>query len=432
MTLREPTRVIVVAGLLGLLGSIVMACDAFGPSADPSAPQAGDPLPPPPGPGSQPSCKPCDPALLCFDCGGGCSCMEAPIEQRPWVVPLSARGEDGWRSSKPLLCASLQEVTDHAVWADRHGVFAAISGTSNGVFADLPDDDAGVVEENRIPGQPGLRTRVFHNQGSGWSLRADLNGAIEAGLTAVSASKLILYGNPRQLGNACALGILSGNMLACEPVATVLHAHMVDEARAFALTETNRVLEHDGNAWSSPATAVPGARSIWADDDELIVVGSGGQVHRMSGDAWVTEQTGTPDLLTAVWGRNGDDLWVGDHEGRVFHFDGTSWRQIAQLGGVTCTRRNPIQRIAGAVAGSHVWIHTATQLARWDGSKLESFGNWTCVPLGAGESIDTLRVEDLSVVAEDDVFIAFSDGSGASQCGGSYAVHFDGSEFHRF
>ncbi|HMI91292.1 MAG TPA: hypothetical protein VK509_08010, partial [Polyangiales bacterium] len=375
-------------------------------------------------------CKPCSASFDCVDCGAGCNCLNAPPRSPLWQVPFSARGDDGWKASSQPLCVGLQSITGHAIWADRRGVFTAVSGTSFGPSAvEVPDDDAGVVAENVVAGDFAARTRVFHNEGTGWSLRADLIGSREVGLTAASAAKLIIYGDLGDQSEACALGVLSGAKLECEKVLAVRAGFAVNETRAFALAGAGIVLESDGQSWISRSGPMTGARAIWADDDDLVVVGLGGLVQRMVDDAWVSENVGSEAALTAVWGRNGDDLWVGDAAGRVLHFDGTSWQEIAQLGGVTCSRMTPIAHISGA--GAHVWIHTSLQLARWDGSELESFGNWSCAPLRPDQNFDTLQIEDISAVSEDDVFIALSDSAGAS-CGDVYAVHYDGSEFHRF
>jgi len=331
------------------------------------------------------------------------------------------------------LCASLQSITGHAIWADQRGVFSAVSGVATGLaLDDVPDDDAGVVvEEDLIAAADiALRTRVFHNEGSGWSLRANLRGTDAVGLTAASAAKLIVYGSREQLGDtSCALAVLSGDMLECNVASPVRDAFAVSETRAFALAGSGHVLEHDGQGWTQRPVAF-GGRAIWADDDELIVASNEGVVQRLIADVWVPEKVGSAAALTAVWGHNGGDLWVGDAEGRLLHFDGAGWQLVGQLGGVTCARQEPIMRIAGA--GAHVWIHTPTQLARWNGSELESFGNWSCAPLRSDESSNSLRIEDLSVVDEDNVFIAFLGGAVTAGCGDAYVVHFDGSAFHRF
>jgi hypothetical protein len=429
------SRVAFAAMLLALHAG---ACEALGGQR---RERPGDELEPPPmvvGMAGSPAqiCRPCG-SSGCLDCGGGCRCLSTPLAPGPWTVPLTPRGANGWRASQRALCVGLQSITGHAIWADEHGVFAAVSGTSAGfnMFEGVPDDDAGVIEENVSAGDSALRTRVFHNEGDGWSLRADLKGSTGVGLTAASAERLIIYGDAGQLNNACTLGVLAGDMIECREAVSVLHAHAVHDTLAFALTANNSLFAHDGREWTQQPAPTAGARALWADEDELVAVGRGdivmgSFVQRFVGESWVSENVGGGStVLTAVWGRGDKELWVGDAQGRLLHFDGASWQEVARLGGVTCSRHPPIVGIWGA--GEHVWVHTSTQLARWNGSELESFGNWSCAPLGAGANFDSLHVRDVWGVDENNVFIAFSGGAGA-RCGDAYLVHYDGSEFHRF
>jgi hypothetical protein len=84
-----------------------------------------------------------------------------------------------------------------------------------------------------------------------------------------------------------------------------------------------------------------------------------------------------------------------------------------------------VERIWGV--GSHVWIHTATQLVRWDGSALTTFGNWTCSSVG---SVD--RISNVWGTNENDVFISVAGAEIQPPCGAAFVVHYDGELFHRF
>jgi hypothetical protein len=168
------------------------------------------------------------------------------------------------------------------------------------------------------------------------------------------------------------------------------------------------------------------ANALWANENLIVAVGPDGNVMRMEEGSWAIDNVGQLARLTAVWGTSGDDLWVGGFNGALFHFDGTEWAAKGQLGGVSCTTQPPIEHIWGV--GSDVWVSTASQLARIRDGVRQTFGNWTCASVGTSDEITGLWGR-----SEDDVFIAVSNQDAAlAPCGGSFVVHFDGQNFHRF
>jgi hypothetical protein len=440
--LRSAVGVLRLLRPLAALALLAPACDAFDDppedseqTLDGSAPGGGVVSPPGPILDEPPiMCTSCGDTAVCADCGRGCECSGLGIEPTSWRPPLSDVGDEGWMSSKRPLCAGLLEISSNAVWADQHGVFVAVSGFGgdNDIPTGQPDDDGGVVSMTGTPSEFAPRTHVLHNEGHGWALRAELEGSTTVRLTAASPVKLILYGDGGQESRACRLGVLEGNALACVdmPFVSVPSAVAVSKSRAFALTDDATLLAYDGTFWTehSPPLAASG-KAVWADADELVVAGDFGNVHRLTAGGWTPDNIGTTAALTAIWGTSVEDLWVGTIEGKLFHLDGAGWREVAQLGGVTCATREPVMRISGA--GGHVWAHTSSHLARWNGSELESFGNWTCSPLNASDP-NTLGIDDLWVVDENNVFVAFSSPLSQSSCGDAFVVHYDGEEFHRF
>lgn len=374
---------------------------------------------------------------FCSDCGNGagCECSEGhtPFEPAAWKVPFTGSGPDGWRDSPSALCPGMDTVITTHVWGDGRGVYALAAGQSTSLDAlGALEDDAGVASGDAA-GAIGPRTRVFHNQGTGWALRADLNGAsMQAALSGIDRT-LFVYGGPGENRSACSLGVVSGNEFDCKLVDTTIGGVVVVNASgstgapvAYALDGVSKLRVYDGTSWKLHPQALPrSATAIWADEHEVVAVGPEGNVQRLRGDTWTVENVGNIARLTAVWGRSGQDLFVGTFGGALLHFDGSRWSEIAQLGGVTCSARIPIEHIWGA--GSHVWVHTSSQLSRWDGSALTTFGNWTCSSLMALD-----RINNVWGTAEDDVFIAVSGSAVQGPCGPAFMVHYDGELFHRF
>ena len=423
---------------LALLCALACACDAFEPHGNEGAEPPGvrDPVPggdPPASSFDASSCRPCGDPLVCRDCGFGCTCSGRSNSPTAWRAPLTHVGDDGWRSSTTPLCAGVQEVSSHALWADAHGVFVAVSGFGGPLTgdSDVPEDDGGVIDRTLTAGEFAPLTRVLHNEGSGWSLRAALEGATRARVTAASPSQLILHGDAGQLDRACTLGVITHDAFSCAELSgTVPKVHAVSKTRAFALTAQQTLFQHDGSTWSpvTPELAAS-ARDLWADADVLVVAGLLGNVHRLGAEGWQTENVGQPVELSALWGRSANDLWAGSADGKLFQFDAGGWREVAQLGGLTCMNSQPILRISGGA--EHVWVHTPSQLARWTGSELETFANWTCTPREIGNE-NSESIDDLWAVADDDVYVAFSNVRSQSACGDAFVVHWDGAEFHRF
>ena len=423
---------------LALLCVLACACDAFDePGTDEDSPGVRDPAQGVTPPNETPSfdaatCTPCGDPLLCSDCGSGCTCSGLSNTPTAWRPPLANAGSDGWRSSVTPLCAGVQQVSGHSLWADARGVFAAVSGSGGPLTGvdDLPEDDGGVISKTLSPSEFAPLTRVLHNEGNGWTLHAALEGATVARVTAATPARVIIYGDRGQLGRACTLGVLAGGMLQCaELTSAVRKVHAVSKTRAFALSEQS-LLENDGRGWTPVSPELPAsATDLWADADVLVVAGRLGNVHRLTADGWHSDNVGEQVELTAIWGRSGDDLWTGSADGKLFHFDGSGWARVAELGGRTCMSQLPILHISGGQ--NSVWVHTRSQLARWTGSELETFANWSCAPRDL-ENETSENIDDLRAVSDDDVYVAFSNAASQSACGDAFLVHWDGEQFHRF
>jgi len=66
--------------------------------------------------------------------------------------------------------------------------------------------------------------------------------------------------------------------------------------------------------------------------DDVVMVGSEG-VLRWDGLAWRRDAVPVTAPLFSTWGRGGDDVYAvgGQQVGEILHFDGTGWREVAQI-----------------------------------------------------------------------------------------------------
>jgi hypothetical protein len=88
----------------------------------------------------------------------------------------------------------------------------------------------------------------------------------------------------------------------------------------------------------------------------------------------------------------------------------------------------PITGIWGS-GSQDVYFHTDTELAHWDGTKLETLANWSCT----GGMSSGVRIQGLWGNSSTEIFLTISDGLRfeAGNCGPEYVVFYDGTEFHR-
>jgi hypothetical protein len=346
----------------------------------------------------------------------------------PWRSPFSATGADGWRDSEVALCAGYDEVWGSDLVYESGSVYAMMHGIDRAhLTLGLPDADGGTVSEERGFFTPET-TRVLRNDGSGWTLRADLNGMSEVQHMAVLGTSLLLYGGNWQARQSCSLATLSGEQFSCEGVGPVAQLHVTGPTSAVALLDSNALLLFDGTSWQAlPNPLVHSPGSLWADGDQIVAgTPSGVARRRLDSDEWTFDVSGPRSLLTALWGPTANDLWAGDTLSHLWHFDGTRWTEVADLGAAsTCSTRSAISGVLGV--GSDVWVYSATQLARWNGDRLETLGNWSCA---VSDSAD--KIERVVRGSGDDAFVAISHRGMSPPCGGAFLLHYDGKSFHRF
>ena len=378
-------------------------------------------------------CVPC--GSLCNNCGGGCMCEPGgkPDMRDPWNSPFEANGADGWRHSSELLCAGFGEVWGTDLVRQGASLYVMVHGIDKSqTDLDLPDADAGLLDETRSI-FTSQTTRILQNEGTGWSLRADLIGMTPAQHMAALGSSLLLYGNIWEGRlDGCTLATLREDRFSCEDLGNVQQLYPVSETSAFALINATHLIAFDGDSWQPLPNPLNNlAQSLWADREQIVIGAGGGVIGRRSvgDDPWAFTKTGGSGAVTALWGQSASDLWAGDEQSHLLHFDGASWSTIADLRvKSSCRRRSPVLGILAV--GPDIWAYTATQLARWDGTTLETLGDWSCAAPDAtsGEHIDRV----VSGSRGDDVFVSLSNSAPTASCGSAFVLYYDGKTFHRF
>jgi hypothetical protein len=156
----------------------------------------------------------------------------------------------------------------------------------------------------------------------------------------------------------------------------------------FAVGSNSRVYRYDGATWSNTSSGVVATyNGIWgSDSSNVFAVGDAGSIHRYNGTSWSRMHSFTTETLYAVWGNSASDVyavggtfdfsddlitgiilhydaniydwWVGVYSsniqfkdiwgtspsniyavgcdgnldyGVIYHFDGSSWEQVAHL-----------------------------------------------------------------------------------------------------
>ena len=389
----------------------------------------------------------------CFDCGNGagCACM-GEFVPAPWQPPFTAIGSTGWKDSTKPFCGGIQQSGALDLWADSTGVYALVVGQGQPLNEDVMDDDAGVASTT-VNGQPsnmfgpvggfrdgqgfpgmkpdegGPLTRIWHNDGRGWALRAEgVGGSALSGLTGIERGPLIMFSNSLPEEFACRLGMTTRGGFNCYDVDPVQDVVVVNSSLAYALMGSflggTRLLVFDGTTWRNHPTLIPyPVLRLWADGTHVIAIGTAGTLLRLQGDKWELEDVGVLEGLTSIWGPSIDDLWLGTNSGKVLHHDGNGWKLAFQIAGKTCDARQPVIGLWGA--GGTMYAHSPTALVRWKDGVLTTLGNWTC---GLGTS---QQVRSIWGRSENELFVGLMDATSEIQCGASYVAYFDGTEFHR-
>jgi hypothetical protein len=243
----------------------------------------------------------------------GASSIEVDADTMgPWTLPHS--GGPTWRSSTSPYCHP-ENVFFNDLWSDSRGVY---------VITDMPN-------------------ALYFNSGKGWTSVTPQPSAMDR-LSGLPGGALVLYGQ-----GDCGAYFFDGKQQTCAlAVPGVEQLFVAGSQRIHALID-NRLFSYDGsyfvqNGGALPKVPWPAEYRLWADEQVVVVTAEQGKVYRRvaAGDDTLVNPTGQD--ATAVWGFARDDLWLGDAQGRLSHWDGTSWSTITLATGA-CAR---IEQLWGA------------------------------------------------------------------------------------
>lgn len=335
------------------------------------------------------------------------------MPSHPSEPPLRL-GKPGWRDSTEQLCEATHGRT-HAfdVWASDVGVYALFGTECN------------ALAEETCDGKEGVSLQL--NDGKGWHAIYDSKPA-----------ELKLSGFPPG-GPPVVTGFIDGNYgiyAATEQKALPLLVlpFNVDANRAPLFTVTAELgyyldypnlLELSDGKWNTVATVPTDAFALWADASTVVVSGLEQTIAvkgRDGADFNLLPDVPLGDYLS-VWAFGADDIWAGNAEKQIVHYDGKSW-QVFETGSKDETGSG-IVRMWGAPGV--VYFMTNTEVGR---ATLEGGAELLMKRQGPPDRFVPTGLWGRSAK---EVFVAFSDEDAKKDpCGAAFIAWFDGTAFHRF
>jgi hypothetical protein len=281
-----------------------------------------------------------------------------------------------------------------SVWSDQRGVYVFAADTTGG--------------------------HLHFNGGAGWS--ETFNGQDDyppAWLTGFPGGSLIVYGYTLP----CGIELVDNGVETCGAATSLVNSVFVaNNTLAYAVTH-NRLLWYDGNYWKqlgAPLDLSSNARAhaIWASSDTIVVVADESRVFLYRGATTVPEvQADLPSGdYWAAWGFGATDIWTGNYNGQLVHFDGTSW-SLAWSASDIC---GGIQGMWGSQG--ILYFHTNNAIGVWKDGQARILTSFACS--------DTVRITSLWGNSPTEVFATIQDRSrDGTTCGQARVVWFNGKEF---
>ncbi|MBN1774594.1 MAG: hypothetical protein JXB32_25260 [Deltaproteobacteria bacterium] len=302
--------------------------------------------------------------------------------------PVEGLGSPGWGvSGDPWVPPANQDCrfgdrTPLDVWVEDETIYSLQQWQEMWVSAD------------GSTGSPGIhRVEIDVNDGTGWT------PFYEAPCSVPSCTSCFLPGCP-----AAFLGMVSDRLL-CRPSGDGLgdwpwvHAggyeswvdtgpiqlpFFVRDDLAYGFvggSSDAKVVRWNGGVWE-PLTAVlpyEDLADLWADEENVFLVGSLGTVLSLEGDAWRIHETRMITTFDHVWGFGADDVWAAGGSGRLVHYDGRYWADVYwedRTAGSTepCRGDSRIRDMAGA--DGTLYFHSEHQLVRWRDGEFTDLGWW--------------------------------------------------------
>ena len=402
----------------------------------------------------------------CFDCGGGCfdcgtGCQCGVGGDGNWVSPFPNTGDDGtWGVHTSPLCTGVTQVQSTGIWSDARGVYLLVTGlgaTSDPSSAERDpmngDQDAPIggggggfagaggvgggqssdagVPINGCDGSGCQGHAIYFNDGeNGWQRKYSLEDKGPVGgfaLAGLPNGSLFEYGGQQEFTSLPICGLRRvdpDHPWTCERTGRAPTSLFgVSSSLAYASIGASLV-RFDGTAWTAHGPSAPtDIGTLWADENQVTALGFQSEVSTLRGGSW-TSETSAP-FAYRMWGNAANDLWFVDTSNHLVHFDGSETTGIADLGPDGCGHWRNVTGIWGS--GDSVYIYSPSSLQRWDGTTLETLGDWACT-FNDGSII----VQRVWGNGPDEVFVAMSDFTRSiRRCGETIVVYFDGDEFHR-
>ncbi len=340
-------------------------------------------------------------------------------------------GDTGWRDSTEPWVPPAREpermCNTYDVWSNDSAVY---------VLMDWQDTDGGPPSDigEQISVNDGSGWREFYSVRSTTAFECSEIGCIGgiAGMIGgrlVSENGTLAYVGP---GTYEPEGGVSG---------PVEDAFVVNDTLAYAIWQSMgaRVIRWDGSHWGPVPAVLPyeGVIRLWADADDLFVVGEAGTVLSLEAGDWRIHDAGTLDPILFIWGFDGNDVWIASWD-ELWHYDGTAWTAVPwpfpDAPADYCVEGS-IQGLWGADGRLFVW--TSHRLVLWDGSEFRTLGHWPARHVVEG-TINYCRGGLLIAAvwgnAPDEVFLATNQGVDDvyRRCPEAYLLYWDGAAFHWF
>jgi hypothetical protein len=342
--------------------------------------------------------------------------LERPSDNRParptWNPPLPL-GEPGWKGSEEPLCESHQGGTlAFTVWADNRGVYAFF----------VADCD-GLSSKSGCSGTKG--SALQFNDGTGWQWLYQAGTSVPS-LAGLPNGPVALTGSIA--GESGVFFLDEGMPRLSLPLPADASANVFGVNAELAVAKSVRdVLTYRAGEWRDTATLPFEIYDIWADAENVIAVGPDQSIFLRQGEGKFEPLPQVPaGDYTSVWAFGSKDIWAGNSQNQLVHFDGSRWQTIE-----TASHDATGSGIIGMWGdGGVVYFITFTEFGRADelGARLI----YERAP-SAAPSEPYLTASSLWGRSKDEVFLTFDDAAFKDyRCGSSFIVWYDGAEFHQF
>lgn len=370
-----------------------------------------------------------------------CGCSDTDISggdavvfaDGPWDPPIDSLGESGWRESIDPWCSGAP-ITMGAfdIWSDSSGVYLL----GEYYYVDEHAATVGCPSEHCY-GYIG----IFNNHGSGWETywtREEIDGfdPDDSWLSGIPSGPLLLV----ERSVYCEFNLVWPGAVECAlpDGSRVQDIFTVNNTLAYAIKD-DKVIYWDGSEWGPyPAAYTPYlVTKIWADEDDIVCVGPDGIAVTLEGEEWVVHDTGTLRGLDAIWGFEGNDIWVAGGPTGLMHYDGVEWIEVDWPNLVDTSNPCMIGKIKEFWGQEGIlYFHTGHQLVMWDGVSFRTIAFW---PADTSETDDTIecsyniQISSMWGNSPDELFLAVKDHSHVTEdCNMDYLLWWDGASFHWF